>query len=271
MSFYSPSKDQSPKSGKENTFSVSSRTYFKTNVPYRNPRQQEIWELQSNHQNYLNYLHFKARLEGNDRRSSSNDVEIDNNRQRHSSQLNAELHQLELEERELTETLKQEEKLLEEARNNTKIEIDRCKKMLEDFRNERQKKLAEKQSENSSRRKIYEEELESLRRTIANEKSDIKVSIHQIDYMSQPDPEDVSALNESYDLREQILRNQSNSLKTKSSLSKNTNSKNSSSSKTITTTTTKKITSSTVKSSNKNNTSAKDLSDKDSSFDYSNK
>lgn len=263
MNSYFSSKTQSPISNKENTFTASSRTYFKTNIPYRNPRQQEIWELQSNHQNYLNYLHFKARLEGNDRVVNSNkaDTEI---RNRHSSSFSNEYHQLELEERELTETLRQEERLLEEAKQNTQLEIDRCKQMLEDFRKERKKKLEEKQTENSSRRKIYEEELESLRRAIANEKSDIKVSIHQIDYMSHPDAEDVSALNKSYDLREQILRTQSNSLKAKSNLTKNTSSRSSK------TTTTKNISSSkttTIKSSNENNSSIKNLSE---SLDESN-
>lgn len=264
MSAFSSSSN---KSKNENSLTTSSRSYIKTSIPYRNPRQQEIWELQSNHQNYLNYLHFKARLEGNDRRVNSNHNEHISITQKHSSTLSSEHHQLELEERELIETLKQEERLLEEAKNNTKLEIDRCKKMLEDFRIERKKKLAEKQSENSSRRKIYEEELESLRRTIANEKSDIKVSIHQIDYMTQPDSEDVSALNKSYDLREQILRTQANSLKTKSDLTKNTNSK--SSSPTSVSKTTKNVTYSkttTIKSSNDATSNSKSLSGKNSSF-----
>ncbi|OHT17453.1 hypothetical protein TRFO_02461 [Tritrichomonas foetus] len=198
--------------------SLSTRSYVKTSVDHRNPRQHEIWEMQSNHQNRLNYLHFKARLDGYDER------EDERKTTNFSSQLSSEHYALEMEEKELIETLRQEKKLLEEAKVNTKLEVDRCKKMLEDFRIERKKKLSEKKSENSSRRKIYEEELESLRQTIANEKTDIKVSIHQIDYMSQPDAEDVSALNKSYDLREQILRSQANSLKTKSSLTTKTSS-----------------------------------------------
>ena len=171
---------QRPSNSFYNSSSLN-RSYIQTTVPHRNPRQQEIWELQSNHQNRLNYIHFKARLEGKELPEGDNqpDFKIPT--------FANELYSLQLEERELIETLRQEKRLLEEARLNTTTEIDKCKRMLEEFRAQRRRKLSEKQADNEARRKTYERELESLRQTIANEKTDIKVSIHQVEYAGDDD------------------------------------------------------------------------------------
>ena len=199
---------QRPSNSFYNSSSLN-RSYIQTTVPHRNPRQQEIWELQSNHQNRLNYIHFKARLEGKELPEGDNqpDFKIPT--------FANELYSLQLKERELIETLRQEKRLLEEARLNTTTEIDKCKRMLEEFRAQRRRKLSEKQADNEARRKTYERELESLRQTIANEKTDIKVSIHQVEYAGDDD-DNVSLLNRSKDLRDIMLRNQEQQSQTQS-------------------------------------------------------
>jgi chromosome segregation ATPase len=153
-------------------FGASTRTYLQSSIPHRNPRQREIWEMQSAHQNRLNYLHFKARLDGKyavyDESSDSEEPLPD--------------PKLLDEERELTETLKQERKLLDEAKEGVESEIDKCKEMLEKFRVQRAKKLEAKRTENATRKKLYQDELARLKATIAKEKAEINVSIRQVDF-----------------------------------------------------------------------------------------
>jgi hypothetical protein len=149
--------------------------------------------MQSTHQSRLNYLHFKARLEGKypvyEEPSESVEV-VDPN--------------LFKEEQELIETLKRERHLLEEAKEGVRTEIDKCKEMLERFRLQRAKKLEAKQRENAQRRKLYEDELAHLKATIAKEKAEINVSIRQVDY--NPGDGEVSDLNESARLTDRVMR-----------------------------------------------------------------
>jgi septal ring factor EnvC (AmiA/AmiB activator) len=167
-------------------------------MPHHNPRQREVWELQSGHHERLNYLHFKARLEGQPARAGDSAIPeqaavADDSRQ--------------TEEQELIDRLRRETELLEDARRSTTAEIDRCKKMLKEFREQRQRKLAQKQKENRSREQVYEEELRQLRQAIENYDSEINISIRKVDYIDGSDAEDVSALNQSSALRARMPRN----------------------------------------------------------------
>lgn len=157
---------------------VRSRSYIQPTIPYQNPRQREIWEMQLNHQQRLNYLHFKARLEGRDSYGNP----IDDAQQIALSMQNEEYDRLELELRQLEAALEQEQKLLNEAKINTNQEIDKCKKMLESFRIERKNKLEAKQKENAERKRKYQEDISELKQQIANGKSDIRISIRQVNH-----------------------------------------------------------------------------------------
>ena len=169
------------------------RSYLQTSVPHSNPRQREIWEMQSAHQNRLNWLHFKARLDGWE-------AGVGEYKPKTEEELAQERDLLDLE-IQLKKELAQERKLLEEARTNVQGEIDKCKKMLKEFRQQREKKAAEKRSENEVRRKLYEEELAKLQHAMAKDKADIRVAIHRVDYVSGSDSASVSALNDSAKLR----------------------------------------------------------------------
>ena len=183
-----------------------SRTSLKSGIAHRNPRQEEVWELQSVHQGQLNWLHFMARLEGREPKLRP-------------YQPAAEDASLLSKEQELRETLIRERKLLIDAKTSVQQEIDRCKQMLEEFRVQRRKRFQEKQKENLTRKSIYEQELLHLKTLLQNEKSDIRVSIHQVDYTASSESDvDVSALNESSNLRKEILKKKT--LKTKSTWSK---------------------------------------------------
>lgn len=169
------------------------RSYVQTTVPHRNPRQREIWEMQTTHQSRLNWLHFKARMEGWE-------AGVGEYKPKTEEELAEEQNLLELE-IQLKKELAQERKLLEEARTNVKGEIDKCKKMLKQFREQRQRKASEKRSENEARRKTYFEELEKLKQIMAKEKTEIRVAIHHVDYVSGSASGSVSELNDSENLQ----------------------------------------------------------------------
>jgi hypothetical protein len=147
------------------------RSYVAPTVCYRNPRQREVWEMQSTHQSRLNYLHFLARLDGT--RASSDDSAA------HDRVADAALLS---EEAELAATLRRERHLLEESRASVAAEVDQIKGMLEGFRQQRAKRLAEKQRENGDRAKSYDEELRRLRRLVTSGKSDIRVAIRKVEW-----------------------------------------------------------------------------------------
>lgn len=197
---------------------TTSRSYIQPSVDHRNPRQQEVWDMQSMHQSRLNYIHFMARLDG---KTGKEGEDFSGDDYYNANEENDDRALLE-EEETLKETLRQEKELLEKAKRDVQEEIDRCQKMLDNFRAQRKKQTQIKNQENQSRRKIYEEELEALKATIEKEKSDIRVSIHQIDYMNQPDAEDVTALNSSYNFRHKILKDQANAIELKSQLTSQT-------------------------------------------------
>jgi hypothetical protein len=166
-------------------------------MPHQNPRQREVWEMQSEHQQRLNYLHFKARLEGQPGRAEDSEIP---------EQAAVVEDSGETEEQDLIELLRHETELLEDAKRTTTSEIDRCKQMLKEFREQRQRRLAQKQKENKSRERIYDEELRQLRRAIERQDSEINISIRKVDYVDASDMEDVSALNQSSALRTRMSK-----------------------------------------------------------------
>lgn len=153
--------------------SRTGKNYMQSSVSYRNPRQQEIWEMQSTHQRRLNWMHFKAHMEGHrfTPTETPEPVEI----------IQLQDPSLSKQEEELRKTLEEERKMLHEAKTNVQTEIDKCKKMLDEFRAQRQKKVAEKRSENIERRKLYERELLQLKESMRSDNSEIKMSIHRVD------------------------------------------------------------------------------------------
>lgn len=177
------------------------RSYVQPSVPHSNPRQREIWEMQSAHQNRLNWLHFKARMEGWE-------AGLGEYKPKTEEELAQERDMLELEVQ-LKKELAQERKLLEEAKISVKGEIDKCKEMLKRFRKQREKKAAEKRAENEARRKMYQDELEKLRSVMAEDKVDIRVAIHHVDYVSGSESESVSAMNDSENLRSKKKKSRS--------------------------------------------------------------
>ena len=54
--------------------------------------------------------------------------------------------------------------------------------MLESFRIERKNKLEAKQKENAERKRKYQEDISELKQQIANGKSDIRISIRQVNH-----------------------------------------------------------------------------------------
>jgi hypothetical protein len=111
---------------------------------------------------------------------------------------------------------------LEEAKRRVAAEVEQAGQVLDASRSEQQQKLADFSVQNEARKSLYEEELRQLRATISNEKSEIDVSIHQIDYMTGDNPEDVTPLVRSYDLREEIIRDQEESLAARAQLTNRT-------------------------------------------------
>jgi hypothetical protein len=142
-------------------------------VDHHNPRQREVWEMQSTHQSRLNHLHFKARLEGTSTTADASPIPT------HEPIADETLG----DDPTLIETLKHETRLLEDAKRNTSSEIDRCQKMLEDFREQRQKKLEMKRQEIEERRQLYDRELKALRLSIESQPSEINVSIRDVRYV----------------------------------------------------------------------------------------
>lgn len=152
--------------------------------PYSNPRQNEIWELQNQHQNRLNYLTFKARL-------MESEMMLSESFQKTNNPTNEKVNEISPEEKALIQTLQQEKELLSKAKSDVQNEIDRCKKMLEEFRAQRNQKASEIRREARERKALYSQEIEKLRQKVfeSNNHPDIRISIHH----QTSDTEDTSS------------------------------------------------------------------------------
>jgi hypothetical protein len=86
-----------------------------------------------------------------------------------------------VEETQLLRILDQEKLLLSETGQSIEDEIDRCKRMLEEFREQRRKILEAKIQDNKAKRANYEQELVHIKNTIMNEEAEFNIHIRSID------------------------------------------------------------------------------------------
>jgi len=94
-----------------------------------NPRQEEAYELQRKHMNNLHFMHFQHRLNSIGSEKNQNQIPED-----------------------YEKNLEYEKKLLEEAKITVSKQVDRCEKLLQTFRQEREKKLQQMRKEIEERK-----------------------------------------------------------------------------------------------------------------------
>ena len=162
-----------------------------------NPRQTEFYMQQKAHQERLNYLHFKYRL-NNQENSGTNDEFDFSNYYRNSSRLNktmpismpddedsddeasADLIRLERklaqEELELQKELKRQQSLLTDTQTKLTEQIDRIKLLLEKFRREREISMKNLENEYSQRKERYKTDITTIKNTEVK-KPEINISI----------------------------------------------------------------------------------------------
>lgn len=141
--------------------------------PYLNPRQLEFWEQQRTHQEYLNYLHFKHRLEGKPLPQGSYDDEDEDD-----EVVEIESKQSQ-EEIDLQNELIRQKELLEKTKIKIGREVDKFKAMLDDFRMKRERQKLLLTQEYSKRKERYAQDISTIKESY-NRKPDIKINIREV-------------------------------------------------------------------------------------------
>ena len=172
-------------------------TYGSRSYNLLNPRQTEFYMQQKAHQERLNYLHFKYRL--NNEKSSNKYDDFDfSSYYRNSDRLNktmpismphdddyddeASADQLKLErklaqeEMELKKELKRQQLLLTDTQTKLTEQIDRIKLLLEKFRREREISMKNLETEYSQRKERYKTDITTIKNTEVK-KPEINISI----------------------------------------------------------------------------------------------
>lgn len=142
--------------------------------PYLNPRQMEFWDNQRTHLEYLNYLHFKHRLDNPNMKYSHDDFDDDD----YEEQIHVE-SVISQEEIDLQNELIRQKELLESTRIKINREVDKFKAMLDDFRAKRERQRLLLTKEYSKRKERYNQDI-TLIKEAANRKPDIKITVHEV-------------------------------------------------------------------------------------------
>ena len=155
-------------------------TYATRSLNFLNPRQNEFYLQQKAHQERLNYLHFKYRMnEENGKKNEDSelshfpldDVSVFNSQfsKRKPKQASEEDLQrekkLSREEQELQKELHRQQVLLQETKTKINDEIDRVKLLLEKFRRERNISMKNLENEYSRRKERYETDITTIKNT----------------------------------------------------------------------------------------------------------
>lgn len=140
-----------------------------------NPRQREFYEMTSRHQSNLNHLHFLHKIGDGDMINAPN-VEVSYDSDHESFHLNAneiknktdnpEVNKYIEEERELERILQYEKELYDETSSRINNEIEKVKKLIEQFRYERIARLNALRLEYSDREAHYVSDIERLKRQV---------------------------------------------------------------------------------------------------------
>ena len=209
------------KSPKSSINSLTKTSPMKMEVNSLNPRQIEVHSSQSNHQKTLNYIEFKARLENKSppktfryenylspsKMYGNNDFSDD-----------ADIQELELQ-------LKKELEGLEEDRKYIKEKLQEASQALEEFHIEKkeQKKLREQKNDQS--RRLYEEEIISLKMKIDAVEYDMKLSADESNYLRNSNARRLVGFEKAFELRRKLAKTELDSTNTKEILNKNAQSK----------------------------------------------
>lgn len=209
------------KSSKSSFNSLTQTTPMSLEVNSLNPRQYEVHDSQSTHQKTLNYIEFKARLES---KTSAKPFCYDNYMSPSKLYGNNELEQ-DLDIQELELQLRKELEGLEEDNQYIKDKIKEANQALEEFHNEKKEQKKLREQKNVQSRKLYEEEIISLKMKIDAIEYDMKLSADESNYLRDSNAKPLAGFEKAFELRRKLAKTELESTNTKEILNKQVQSK----------------------------------------------